>query len=278
MKIGLVTDSTCDIPRETVEELNINVIPVVMVIEGKDVLDTADFSRNEYYERMPGFENHPTTAAPAPKSYLTTYKKLLEEGYDHIISVHASKKLSAIHDTAKMVAADFKDKITVIDSVSLSMGLGYQVIGAAKSLMNGETKEKTIQKMNDVRERVKVFAFLDTMEFARRSGRLSWLKAGVGNLLRIKPILEVSDGLLKNYGQVRSRKQMISRLSGMVKEFQNIESLSLLHTNTLDTVKNLFSKLNIKLPAPPKFVTINPGVGTHTGPDAIGFAILKKNK
>ena len=276
MKIGIVTDSTCDIPRDMVDELNINVLHVVMVIEGKDVLDSRDFSRDDYYNQLPLYKNHPTTAAPAPKSYSDVYNKLFNSGFDHILSIHASKKLSAIHNTAKMVASEFKDKITVVDSVSLSMGLGYQVIEAAKTLLNGETMDKAISKMNDVRDRVKVFAFLDTMEFARRSGRLSWVKAGIGDLLKIKPILEVSDGLLKSYGQVRTRNKSISRMSQMIKEYKNIQSLSFLHTNTINTVKNIFYKLEIKLPSPPKFVTINPGVGTHTGPDAIGFSILQK--
>ncbi len=114
MKIGIVTDSTCDIPKDIVEELNINVLPVVMVIEGKDVHDDINFSREEYYTQIPNYKQHPTTAAPAPKVYIESYKKLFDKGFDHILSIHASKKLSAIHNTAKMVAADFKNKITVV--------------------------------------------------------------------------------------------------------------------------------------------------------------------
>jgi DegV family protein with EDD domain len=276
MKIGIVTDSTSDIPPDMREELNINVIPVVIVIEGKDVLDSPDFSREDYYSNLPNYKQHPTTAAPAPKSYSDLYKKIFNNGYDHIISIHASKKLSAIHNTAKMVAAEFKNKITVVDSVSLSTGLGYQAIEAAKSIMNGETIEKVLAKINEVREKVRVFAFLDTMKYAKKSGRISWVKAGVGELLKIKPIIEVADGVLKNYGQVRSSKKMVARMEQMINEMGNIQNLTLLHTNTLDAIKDLFTRLEIKLPEPPNFVSITPAVGTHTGPNALGFAVLQR--
>jgi DegV family protein with EDD domain len=276
MKIGIVTDSTCDIPKNLISELNINVLPVVMVINGKDVLDTPEFSRQDYYDQLPHFKTHPTTAAPAPKSYSDLYNKLFNNGFDHILSIHASKKLSAIHNTAKMVATEFKNKITVIDSVSLSTGLGYQVIEAAKTIMNGSSIEKAIEKMNEVRSKVRVFAFLDTMLYAKKSGRVSWVAAGVGDLLKIKPIIEVADGVLKNYGQVRTSKKMITRMEQMIKEMGSIQHLTLLYSNTLDIVNSIFEMVDIRLPEPPSFMEVTPAIGTHTGVNSIGFAVLQK--
>jgi DegV family protein with EDD domain len=276
MKIGIVTDSTSDIPKNLVAELNINVLPVVIVIDGKDVLDDLEFSRQDYYNQLSHFKNHPTTAAPAPKSYSDLYKKLFNDGYDHILSIHASKKLSAIHNTAKMVATEFKNKITVIDSVSLSTGLGYQVIEAAKTIMNGSAIEKAIEKMNEVRSKVRVFAFIDTMTYVKKSGRVSWVTAGVGDLLKIKPIIEVADGVLKNFGQVRTSKKMIARMEQMIKEMDSIQNLTLLYTNTLATVKNIFEKIDVNLPEPPNFLEVTPAIGTHTGPNSIGFVVLQK--
>ncbi len=276
MKIGIVTDSTCDIPKNLISELNINVLPVVIVINGKDVMDTPEFSRQDYYDQLPHFKTHPTTAAPAPKSYSDLYNKLFNNGFDHILSIHASKKLSAIHNTAKMVATEFKNKITVIDSVSLSTGLGYQVIEAAKTIMNGSSIEKAIEKMNEVRSKVRVFAFLDTMLYAKKSGRVSWVAAGVGDLLKIKPIIEVADGVLKNYGQVRTSKKMITRMEQMIKEMGSIQHLTLLYSNTLDIVNSIFEMVDIRLPEPPSFMEVTPAIGTHTGVNSIGFAVLQK--
>ena len=137
MNLGIVTDSTCDLPQVLVEQHELEVVPAILIIEGKEYVDGIGISREEFYQRLPDFKTHPTTAAPSIGEFARRYQKLLDNGCEHIISIHAAGPLTSMVSTAQQAAKEFPNHVTIIDSLSLSLGLGFQVLAAAESAENG---------------------------------------------------------------------------------------------------------------------------------------------
>src|SRR5215217_5057865 len=133
MKIGIVTDSTCDLPQYFIEQHELEVIPSILVLDGKEYADGIGLSREDFYHRLPSLKAQPTTAAPSIGEFSTRYEALLSRGCDHILSIHAAGKLTSILNIARQASKDFGDKVTTIDSTSLSLGLGFQVLAAAEA-------------------------------------------------------------------------------------------------------------------------------------------------
>src|SRR5512139_1153869 len=131
MKLGIVTDSTSDIPAYLVEQYELEVIPSLVVIDGQQYTDGIGITREEFYKRLPSLQTPPTTAAPSIGEFATRYDSLLGRGCVHILSIHAASKLTTIINSAHQAANDFPNQVTCVDSTSLSLGLGFQVIAAA---------------------------------------------------------------------------------------------------------------------------------------------------
>jgi len=137
MKLGIVTDSTSDLPQFLVEEHGIEVVPSILILEGKEYADGIGISREEFYKRLPSLRTPPTTAAPSIGEFSTRYQRLFESGCDHIISIHAASQLTTIINTAQQAAQEFPGRVTCVDSGSLSMGLGFQALAAAEMAEEG---------------------------------------------------------------------------------------------------------------------------------------------
>ncbi len=292
MKTAIVTDSTSDIPQHLLEKYNIFQIPAVLIVEGKAMLDGEGITRSEFYNRLPTMKTNPTTAAPSTGSFQQLYRSIFQQGFTEIISIHVSSKLSGIYNIARITAQEFKDKIKVIDSQQLSLGIGFQVIAAAKAAAHSSTSseqanprqssprqtssEQIIERTENVRKRLKIIACLDTLEFIHRSGRVSWAKARLGGLLDFKPFLEIKDGEVLALGSSRSRQKGIQRMSDMLHNLGQLEYLAILHTNAKEEAKQFLA--NYALPAPENTLLINVTtiIGTHVGPNGLGFAAVVK--
>ena len=274
--IAVVTDSTADIPPKYVEQYSIHVIPNIIVIDGRSLEDGIDISRQEFYIKLASMKSLPTTATAASGAYSEKYEFLLNQGYNHIISIHPPAQLSGIYNAAWIAAQEFEPKVTLLDGKQLSLGMGFQVIEAAKSAQLGEPLEKILSYLEDVRRRIRLFAMLDTLEYIRRSGRVSWARARLGDLLRIKPFLEVRDGQVNSMGEARTYQKGLARLRELLIDLGPLEKLAILHTNAEDQARRFLSSLPEPLPPEPLFVNVNSVIGTHVGPNGIGFtAILR---
>jgi len=194
LKTAIVTDSTSDIPADLLEKNDIFQIPVDLTLAGQTYLDGFDLSRNDFYNQLPELDQLPTTAAPSTGRFQQLFNSIFNQGYTQIISLHASKDLSGIFNAARLAAEEFSQTIKVIDSEQLSMGLGFQVLKAAEIARKGLPIDKIISEVESIRERVKVYAMLDTFKYIHRSGRVSWAKARIGTILQIKPLLELKRG------------------------------------------------------------------------------------
>lgn len=274
MRLAIVTDSTCDLPGDWVEKNPVYVIPTVLIIGDQQFQDGVEISRKEFYEQLPHLNPSPTTASPSPGSFAEAYESFLSGEFDHVISIHVASPLSSIFSTAKMVADNFKDRITVLDSGQLSLGLGFQVMAAAEAALKGLNLQGTLHAIQNVARRIRLMAMLDTLEQLKRSGRVSWMHAGLGALLKVKLFIEVIDGQVNRLGETRTRSKGIERLKQMLVNHGQLEKLAVLHTNAEEDAINFLSEFTSFVPTPPLLANVNTVIGSHVGTKAIGFATI----
>ena len=274
MRIALVTDSTCDIPRELVVAHQIHVVPNILIIDGKSIEDDENYSRRDFYLQLPEMASFPTTSTASTGTYQALYDKILGSGYDQVLSIHCSKELSGIFNAASTAANEFPGKVVIVDSRQLSLGLGFQVLEAAEAISNGMPLDSILDHINSVRDRVRVVAMLDTLEYVRRSGRVSWARARIGAMLNLKPFLEVVDGYVLSMGQVRTRSKGISRLSDLMRSGTDMKRLAVLHSNAEQDARTILDELSPDLPNGPMVVNVTTAIGAHVGPKGLGFAAL----
>lgn len=273
--IKVVTDSTCDLPVEVIDELGISVVPLYINIGEKGYLDGIEMTRQDFYTNLPEFATHPTTGTPSAERFQKTYQELFEQGASQILSIHITEHLSATVNIARSAAANFdQGSVVVQDSEQLSFGTGFQVKQAAEMAKSGKGMKEIISVISDMAMRTLVAASLDTLEFLRRSGRMNGLMKGIGSLIQLKPILTMSDGAPSSE-MVRTSARAFERLVEMVHQYQPIEKFALLHTNAAAEAEKLRSKIQSILPVEIiNSVDITPVIGAHLGPGAVGFAVM----
>ena len=276
MSTAIVTDSTSDIPLEVLEKYNIFQIPVDLMIGNKVYLDGFDLSRNDFYIQLPSLKQLPTTAAPSAGRFQVLYEKIFAQGYSEIISIHAASALSGIYNAARLASLEFSQNINVVDSQQLSLGLGFQAIAAAKSAQENLPFQTIQKRIKSIKERVHVYALLDTFEYIQRSGRVSWARARIGSILNIKPIIELKEGEVINQGLSRARKKGIKFLGDVLQRLGPLEDLAVLHTNAAQDGTNFIQKFTPDGIQDPLLMNVTTIIGTHIGPNGLGFAAVVK--
>ena len=274
MNIAIITDSTSDVPYDLAQKYDINIVPNIVVIEGKSVEDNPSFSRQKFYEQLQQMQTPPTTAAASAGVFQMLYEKLFEQGVSHIISIHASSLLSGIFNAASLAAQAFEGRVHVVDSQQVSLGLGFQALAAAEAAARGLPLQEVLDCIADVRKRVRVVAMLDTLEYVRRSGRVSWLRASLGSLLNVKLFVEIKDGLVQRLGEVRTRGKGIARLLELLHTLEPLERLAILHTNAEAEARQILAAVQTRLSAAPLVVNVTTVIGAHVGPNGLGFAVV----
>jgi len=272
--VHIVTDSTSDIPADFVRELDITVVPAHVIFGNDSYDDGVTITREEFYQRLVASSELPTTATPSAGEFAEVYQQL---GSD-IVSIHLAAKLSSVFSTAHAATQLVPDlNVALFDSTSLAMGLGWQVIIAARAAQAGQSVTQIMQLLEDTRPRVRVYAGLDTLEYVRRSGRVSWAKAMVSQLLHIKPILEVRDGVVTQLERVRTRRTLQARLKELAHELGPVDSLAVQHTRAYDDARLMADELAAVLPLREPIVVCEATttIGTHIGPNGLGIIAVK---
>jgi DegV family protein with EDD domain len=275
--VRIVTDSTCDLPTEIIARYGIRVVPLYINVGKQGFLDGIDITREEFYQKLPAFPEHPTTAAPTPQKFHELYDELANEGATDVLSIHISVKLSAVADVARLAAQETTSvPVTVFDSRQLSLGTGFLVEKAAILAAEGRSLSEITSSLNEQIKRSHVFAALDTLEFLRRSGRMNGVVAGLGSFLQLKPILTMYDGK-PDAVRVRTRSRATERLLDLLRGAGALERVAIVHTHASDRVAELREKAAHLLPQDGIMaVDITPVIGAHIGPGAVGFAAVAK--
>lgn len=275
MPVRIVTDSTCDLPAETIAQYGIYVVPLYINVGNQGFLDGIDITRREFYEKLPAFSVHPTTAVPSPQKFRVMYDALADEGATEVLSIHIAIALSAVVDVARTAARETAStQVTVVDAQQLSLGTGFLVETAARMAQDGCSAAEILPALEAQIERTRVFAALDTLEFLRRSGRMNRFLANFGTLLQLKPLLTMHAGN-PSTERVRTRERATQRLLEMLREVGPLERVAIVHTNAPARVEELRARAAHLLPSADVLAAdITPVIGAHIGPGAVGFAVI----
>ena len=278
MRVGVATDSTADLPPRLASDLGIAVVPCLIFWGQEELLDGVDLRPEEFYDRLAHSAELPRTAQPAVKSFVHTYRQLLEMDWcDAVVSVHVAGNLSGTVNAAWAAAQSLPDpsRVDVIDSGQVSMGLGWAVIRAAKMAREGATLEELGQAVRDLLPRLRAAAMIDNLENLYKGGRISQITAAVGTVLQIKPLISIQGGRLQVVDRVRTRSRALQRLEALVRTWGPLAEVSVLHTGAPELAEDLAGRLadlaseNHLMVEP-----AGPALTTHLGLEAVGVCAL----
>jgi len=275
MTVKVVTDSSSDIPPELVKELGITIVPIYVIFGQKVYRDRVDMDADEFYHRLVHGAVHPTTSVPSPKDFADAYSKLAEET-DEIISIHITSKLSGTYSSALLGTqlVSKKCRIEVVDSLSMSMGLGLSVIAAAREARAGSNLEQVNRLMCKAVLQVHSLIMADTLKYAVRGGRLSKTYGLLGTVLRVRALLGMRDGDVFLAGLARTRAKALERMCQFAEGFPEVKEIALGYTTEYDDAKTLSERLRTAFPDAPIYVArVGPAVGAYGGPGGMGLGI-----
>jgi DegV family protein with EDD domain len=273
MSVRVVTDSACDLSPSLVEAMRIEVVPLSIRFGDEELVDRDELSPEEFWDRLRSTSALPETSAPSAGKFEERFRNLIERGASGIICINLSSRLSATMQAAQVAANTVRDDcpIVVIDSRTVSMGLGALCLTAARRAADGARLEEVVEDVLSRRDRTQLYGTLDTLEFLKRGGRIGNARALLGSMLSIKPIVEVREGAVEESGKVRTRSKALHVLAEKAKA-QPIDSLAVLHGQAAD-VDDLLELLSDCFPRD-DIVTglVGPVIGTHAGPGVIGVS------
>lgn len=277
-KIRFVTDSTCDIPAQLVEKWQIGVVPSFVNIGDQSYADDGvQLDREDFYRRLPTMTPFPTTSAPSPGMAKEKIDAAFAEA-DHVIILTAPARLSAIYEAMRIGSSHLPaERVTLMDSGSLTMALGYQVlIGAETAAATGDVAQ-TVAAIQKVRAHTQLRVVIASLDNLRRSGRINLAAAGVGTLLQIKPILTVDNGEVVIVSRVRTEKRARDELIEMLRTQAPLDRLTLLHANNLEGLAWMREQVADIAPPDVFEVNVNPALGTHIGPQCLAYVTVDQN-
>jgi DegV family protein with EDD domain len=273
-KVKIVTDSTVDLPKEVIEQLQIHVVPLSFTIDDETYLDGVDITPEQFMKKMREAEELPKSSQPSTGQFLEVYDRFGSEGYE-ILSIHMTGGMSGTVRSAESAAAMTSANVTVVDSCFISIALGFQVVEAAKMAQQGKTVQEIIQHLDEIRANTSLFVTVDTLENLVKGGRIGRGKALIGSLLNIKPIASLADGVYTPVTKVRSHSQIVKYLTNQFVQDtkgKTIKGVGIAHADAMDLAERLkqaifeatgFSETEI--------IYTTPIISAHTGPGAIGF-------
>ena len=275
-KIALITDSACDLDLNTLKENNINLLPLRIIYSNGDYRDRLDISPQEVYDNLE--KEVPKTSLPSAQDTEETLNKLEEEGYTHVICISISSGLSGSFNAIRLALEDHP-KLTsfVYDSKILAYPQGEIVLEVAKLIKEGKSFEEIVKEIPEIRKRVIGYFTINTLEYLKKGGRIGRLAGTVGELLNLKPIITTDeDGVYYNVAKVRGRKQSLSKMTELLKEYlaKGKCEVAVLHAGCEDeAIKYMNSLKDLTNVVSIKIAEISPALGIHGGPGLIGFSV-----
>lgn len=274
MSIRIVTDSSCDLPDDVANSYGVRIVPLSIRFGDEEFIDREQLSTSEFWARCAEQSTLPETAAPAPGQFEAVYRELAADGATGIVVVSLSGAMSATMQSAELAARSVSDDIPVrvVDSRSVTMGLGTIVLASASRAAGGASLEEVEAFATDRAKRTRVFGALDTLENLKKGGRIGNAKALLATALAIKPIIEVVDGQVEQGGKQRTRSKALKFLVEKVREYEGqISDLAVMHADCSD-VDQFVDMVRSVYDGEIVVGEIGPVVGTHAGRGTIGVA------
>ncbi len=276
-KIGLITDSTCDLPNHLREQYGIQVVPLTVVWGGQPYLDGVELTAEAFYDRLQRDPAHPTTSQPSPRDFLSAYQRAIESGAEELVVCTISSAMSGTLDSARQAASMAGVPVHLHDSKTNSMGLGWQVLAAARAREAGGDAPAMLAAADAARKRMVYIISLDTMEYLSRGGRIGGAVRFLESIITIKPQISVNHetGKVEAGMPARSRK---SALEGLYKDFFNRLQITgplhitVLHNAAEPEARALADRVLAEHPGTELYIQIvSPILGVHTGPRAVAL-------
>jgi DegV family protein with EDD domain len=270
----VVTDSACDLPDELLAELGIELVPLRIRFGAEELVDRTELSTKEFWSRCSSFEGLPETSAPSPGQFQVAFERMASDGADGVVCVNLSSKLSATIEAARQAARALEGTfpVRVVDSLSVTLGQGLVVTEAAQQAGRGANLDAVSAAAEGMVGRLKVYGAIDTLENLKRGGRIGGARALVGSLLSIKPVIQVTNGVVEQESKQRTRGRALRYLADKVREAGPISRLAAFGADAPD-MDPFLAMLDGVHPTEKVLVgDIGPVIGTHTGPGAIGVA------
>ncbi len=276
-QIALITDSTCDVPHRLIEKNDITLVPLHVIWDDETFRDRVDMGPKAFYRRLTEDPEYPTTAHPTPEGFLATYQEVVRQGADEIVVITLSSELSGAFEAASQAGTMIDHPIHVFDSRSTTMGLGWQVIAAARAREEGADATAMLQTAEETRQHVALYVSLDTMEYLHKGGRIGGATRFIGSLLDIKPLVYVDreSGKVEAAGRVRTRKRGLRLLCDRFFEELDTEKtmhVAVMHGDAPKDAERIAERIERDYAPSELLIDITgPVLGVHTGPGAIAL-------
>jgi len=280
-KIAIVTDSTAYIPPDLVQKHDLTVTPQVLIWGEESFQDGVDIQPDEFYTRLKTTKVMPTTSQVSPATMKSTFEELFEKGYGDVLGIFISAKLSGTMQSAiqaKEMMESAGEKVTLVDSNSVAMAMGFQVLAVARAVEDGANLEDAVALAEKALDLTGAYFAVDTLEFLHRGGRIGGAQRFLGTALNMKPVLAIIDGRVEAVERIRTKGKALERVLELVTE--NTEGktpvrLATLHASAEAEARTLLNKASKELNATESIMApVSPVVGTHGGPGLVGLAYM----
>jgi DegV family protein with EDD domain len=277
--IRIITDSTCEAPPEVLHHPSVTVVPLSVVFGQQALRDGVDITREQFWERLPKSNPLPTTSQAAPSDFLGLFREYVDAG-DEVIVLPISGKLSGTLSSAIIAYESHPGwPVDVVDSKSVSIGLGLLVQEAVRMVDAGATRAEIVARLLALREKVHIVFVVETLEYLQKGGRIGKAQAFVGTLLKFKPLLGIVDGEVAPLARVRSRGKALDSaqellLKGIPERGRHVR-MALTHSLVPEDAWSMGAKLSKAFDTPDFFVSdLGPVIGVHVGPGTVGAAAV----
>ncbi len=276
MTVGIVTDSSCDLHDDELDGLTVEIVPLFIRFGTDEFVDREQITVADFYRRMASSDNLPQTAAPPPGRFEQAFRRRLDAGCEAVVCISLSAAMSAtmqsaVQATDSIRAAGDSADIRVLDSRSVTAGLGTLVLQAARMAADGSDADTIEAFVADASERTHVFGTLDTLENLRKGGRIGSAQALLGSMLSIKPIVDLSSGEVAEAAKQRTRRKALGWLRDTVRAAEPVEYLTVMHGEASD-VGDFCEMLAEVHRGDIRVCQVGPIVGTHAGQGVLGMA------
>lgn len=277
MAIKIVTDSTCDISRDTVDQFGISVVPAYVLFGEESFRQGVDINPSQFYARLQTSAQLPSTSQPTPGDFTAVLEPLVSAGHQ-ICCITVARQLSGTYNSAIQASSQFGDaEITVIDSQTASVGHMLQVVAAAEQASSPGSTWQSVAETAQTRAGGGFgLAMVDTLEYLQRGGRIGKAQAFMGSILKVKPILRVANGEVLPVDRPRNLRRGLQRLEELVREQSaSVSKLAVAYTTDSGPAEEMRNRLSdLAAPENTYMVQIGSAIGTHVGPGAVAISTL----
>ncbi len=272
-EVYVVTDSSCDLPKEVVGEFGITIVPLIVRL-GTEVYEDGALPMDEFWQKASG-PYPPQTSQPSPGAFEEAFIRLVARG-KQVLCLSITSKHSGTFNSARLAAQRFGDAVHVFDSWSISLGLGVQALVAAQAARAGHSMQEIVHQLESLRARTHLTILLDTLENLRRGGRADGFIAAVDHMTRvlnIKPLINMVEGQLRLAGAVRSFQGGLKRIVELVRQIDPLEHLAVVHTRREETAVEMADRLAEQTGFPRERVWVREtgaALASHGGRGVIG--------